>query len=291
MSFGNQRKTGAKSLMTEYATRVGEAVMRQRAAAAEESARIQSEVTQKIRSEFLSNMSHELRTPLNTVMGFSKIIAGHGARKLKDDEIVEYGRIIHDASSHLLSVINNILDLSRIQTGRFNLDRREVDLDEILHTCFKANEPAAKEAGLTLHSSIAADLLCVRGDPAKIHQIFNNVLSNAIKFTQAGGSVTLTASNLTQGSVSVSVADTGVGMSPDEITIALTPFGQVDGSHSRWREGTGLGLPIANALAQMHEGTLNIQSSPGAGTTVTIELPSSNSLLISEARAALINHT
>lgn len=273
--------------MAEYVSQIGEGVLRQRAREAEHSARIQAELANKIRSEFLSNMRHELRTPLNTVIGFSKIIADHGTRRLSDADIVEYAGIINGAAGHLLSVINDVLDISSIQAGRFMLERREVDLDEILLGCATAMQPTADQAGQTLRTDIAPDLLTVRGDPVKLRQIVNNILSNAVKFTPSGGLISLTAQNGPGDCVTVSISDTGVGMSEDDITIALTPFGQVDGSHSRWREGTGLGLPIANALTLMHEGELSIGSIPGQGTEVRVILPSADAIMLAEARAAL----
>ena len=286
----DKRET-TRSLMGEYAALVGDAVLRQRARIAEQDARVQSEIVNKIRSEFLANMSHELRTPLNTVMGFSKMMMTHGTRPLKDHEIIEYSGIIHEAASHLLSVINDILDISKIQAGRFVLDQRDVELDEILRTCILSFRPLAAQAGLTLVEEIAGDLHLTRGDPGKLNQVFNNILSNAIKFTPHGGTVTLSATNLLPDRVSVSIRDTGIGMNAEDIAVAMTPFGQVDGSRTRWREGTGLGLPIAHSLTQMHEGEINIRSKPGAGTEVTVLLPSSTRISLAEARETLMAQT
>jgi two-component system cell cycle sensor histidine kinase PleC len=255
--------------MTEYVAHIGQALLRQRAAPG----RANSEVVNKVRAEFLSTMSHELRTPLNTVIGFSKILADHRTRPLDDKEIVEYATIIHDAAKQLLSVINDVLDMSRIQAGRYNLDRRDVNLDEVLHSITIAFAPAATRAGLTLRHDISPELRPVRGDPAKLRQIFGNILSNAIKFSAAGGTVAISASQSANHAV-VSIHDTGVGMGADDLTIALTPFGQVDGSPTRSRDGTGLGLPIANALTLLHGGQLKIASTPSCGTEVTVILPS-----------------
>ena len=283
-----EKRETTRSLMGEYAALVGDAVLRQRARIAEQDARVQSELVNKIRSEFLANMSHELRTPLNTVMGFSKMMMTHGTRPLKDHEIIEYSGIIHEAASHLLSVINDILDISKIQAGRFVLDQRDVELDEILRTCILSFRPLATQAGLTLVEEIAGDLHLTRGDAGKLNQVFNNILSNAIKFTPHGGTVTLSATNLLPDRVSVSIRDTGIGMNAEDIAVAMTPFGQVDGSRTRWREGTGLGLPIAHSLTQMHEGEINIRSKPGAGTEVIVLLPSSTRISLAEARETLM---
>ncbi len=293
LSVTFQRETGGmlsrrdkreptRSLMGEYAALVGDAVLRQRARSAERDAKIQAELVNKIRSEFLSNMSHELRTPLNTVMGFSKMMASHAARPLKDHEIVEYSGIIHEAASHLLAVINDILDISKIQAGRFVLEQRDVELDEILRTCMLTMSPLAAQAGLTLTDDIAPDLRPTRGDPAKLSQIFSNILSNAVKFTQHGGVVRLAAINHPSGRLAITISDTGIGMNTDDIDVAMTPFGQVDGSRTRWREGTGLGLPIAHSLTQLHEGEITIRSTPGQGTEVTVFLPASDRIPIAE---------
>ena len=167
----DKRET-TRSLMGEYAALVGDAVLRQRARIAEQDARVQSELVNKIRSEFLANMSHELRTPLNTVMGFSKMMVTHGTRPLKDHEIVEYSGIIHEAASHLLAVINDILDISKIQAGRFVLDQRDVELDEILRTCALSFHSLAAEAGLKLVED--SPPICIR--PAA-------TLANSIRFS------------------------------------------------------------------------------------------------------------
>lgn len=273
--------------MSEYAATVGDAVLRQRARTAEQDARVQAEMVNKVRSEFLANMSHELRTPLNTVMGFSKMIANHDQRPLKTTEVVEYAGIIHEAASHLLAVINDILDISKIQSGRYILEQRDVDLDEILRTALMSFRPMALEAGIILTEDLPTDLVPARGDPGKLQQIFSNILSNAVKFTPRGGTVALEARNAPDNTLEINVRDTGIGMNASDIAVALTPFGQVDGSRTRWREGTGLGLPIANALVQMHEGTMAINSVPGQGTQVTITLPSSSQISLAEARETL----
>ena len=270
-AFGNQK---SNSLMTEYASLLGDAVLRHRARIAEHSARIEAELASKIKSEFIANMSHELRTPLNTVIGFSKLLTEHQRRPLAESEIVEYASLIHDAAGHLLSVINDILDISKIQSGKYTLDSREISLDEILQAIMSSFRLMASEANVTLVPSVAYDLPAVRGDSVKLRQIFTNLISNAIKFTPSGGSVTIEALRANTGGVAVHVRDTGVGMTAEEISVAMTPFGQVDGSRTRWREGTGLGLPIAKALVELHGGVIEVRSTKGTGTTVSVFLPS-----------------
>jgi two-component system cell cycle sensor histidine kinase PleC len=269
-AFSNQKSS---SLMSEYASLLGDAVLRHRAHIAEHSARVEAELASRVKSEFIANMSHELRTPLNAVIGFSKLLTEHSPRNLSSADIAEYANLIHDAAGHLLSVINDILDISKIQSGKFTLDLREVNLAEILHASTSSFRLMAENAGVGIEQRIDPALPLICGDGVKLRQIFTNLISNALKFTRGGGTVRIAASPASDGTVMVEIADTGVGMSEGDIAVALTPFGQVDAGHARWREGTGLGLPIASALVQLHEGQLKISSEKGVGTAVRIVLP------------------
>jgi two-component system cell cycle sensor histidine kinase PleC len=284
----NRQKGG--SLMGEYASLVGEAILRQRTREAEHAARIEAELADRVKSEFISNMSHELRTPLNTMIGFSKILCEHDKRRIADKDIVEYAKLINDAAGHLLSVINDILDISKMQSGRYTLDAREVIIEDVLHATYSANRAAAREAGVSLDLEVAANLPLVRGDSTKLQQAFNNIVSNAIKFTLRDGAVKIEAMRLTDGGVGVMIRDTGVGMSDQELKLATTPFGQVDGGRARWREGTGLGLPIARSLVELHGGHIKIDSKKGRGTEVGVFLPSASTLNIREARDAVLGN-
>ena len=264
------------SLMGTYAVSLSEAVLRQRTRDAERTAKLEAQLANKIKSEFISNMSHELRTPLNSVLGFSKLLTEHEHRKLSDEDIVEYARLVQDAATHLLTVINNILDISKLHSGSFMLDPSDVQVADSLDDCLAQFSTAIKDHGLNLICRIADDLPVIQGDEQKLRQTFTNLIGNAIKFTPPGGSITVEAANAPNGDIVVAIRDTGVGMSEEEIRVALAPFGQADASRSRWREGSGLGLPIAKALVDLHGGTIEIKSTKGQGTEVTVSLPTTS---------------
>ncbi len=284
MFSGASGKHKSSSLVGEYASLLGDAVLRHRARVAEHSARVEAELANRVKSEFLANMSHELRTPLNAIIGFSKLLAEQGERPLSRPEIADYANLIHDAAGHLLSVINNILDISKLRSGKCTLETRDVNVSEILKASASSFRLMAEGAGVALEVDVDPDLPSVRGDSVKLRQVFTNLISNALKFTHRGGSVTVKGGIGADGGVVIAVRDTGVGMTEEDIAVALMPFGQVDSSHARWREGTGLGLPIARALVQLHGGDLEIRSRTGAGTEVTVALPPRQQHPVTEAR-------
>jgi two-component system cell cycle sensor histidine kinase PleC len=279
-SAGNPK---TNSLMTEYSSLLSDAVLRHRARVAEHSARIETELASKVKSEFIANMSHELKTPLNTVIGFSKLLTQHQDRRLPDKEIVEYATLINDAAGHLLSVINDILDISKLQSGKYAIDSREINIEDVLTDTIETFRSQSEAAQIDFHTVIPADLPLIRGDSAKLKQIFSNIFSNAIKFTPPDGTVAIKALRTADQGVIVVIRDSGVGMSPEEIEVAMTPFGQVDGGRSRWREGAGLGLPIAKALVELHGGTLYMASQQNEGTEVVITFPGRDTVTASAA--------
>jgi len=234
-------------------------------------AKREAEAASAAKSSFLANMSHELRTPLNAIIGFSEIMSAQSFGSLGSPRYVEYvGDILH-SGKRLLEVINSVLDLSKSQAGKLSLDLSDVDLNHVLCDCVRMVTAQCGEAGLKLDVRGLEGPLPVRGEEPKLRQVFLNVLSNAIKFTGKGGTISLRIGQ-SDPEIEVVISDTGIGMSPQDILVALTPFGQVDNRLERKYEGTGLGLPIAKSLVELHGGTLRIDSAIGRGTTVTIRI-------------------
>ena len=235
-------------------------------------ARDEAEAANRTKSEFLANMSHELRTPLNAVIGFSELMMAELFGPLGDARYLDYSRDIHDSGKHLLVLINDILDLSKIEAGKLELREETVDLQEVSLACERLVRERAHLAGVHLSAPTSLDLPLFRGDSTKLKQILLNLLSNAIKFTPAGGFITVSIGTNDKGPF-LSVSDTGIGMQPEDIPTALKPFQQIENSIARQYEGTGLGLPLTDALARLHGGSLAIESAPGKGTTVIVQLP------------------
>jgi signal transduction histidine kinase len=221
------------------------------------------------KSQFLATMSHELRTPLNAVIGFSEMIAGEAFGPLGHARYREYAADIRSSGAHLLSLINDILDLSRLDAEQVELNDEDINLADLVAESVRMIRGQAQAAGLKIAEEVARGLPALRADRRRLRQILVNLLSNAIKFTPVGGGVRVSA--FREGAeVAISVADDGIGMTPEHIERAFERFGQVDNSLSRRYEGAGLGLPIAKQLAELHGGRLNIQSEIDKGTTVTL---------------------
>jgi signal transduction histidine kinase len=223
------------------------------------------------KSQFLTTMSHELRTPLNAIIGFAEFLDADLGGPLSARQR-EYIRDIHGAGSHLLGLVNDVLDLSQIDAQRLMLEEGAVDLAETIAGALTMVSPGAAEEGIDLRSTVAPGLPPVRADARRLRQIFLNLLSNAVKFTPKGGTVTVLAGRR-GADLAITVADTGIGMAPEHIAIALERFGQVDNRLARRYEGTGFGLPLVKRLVELHGGTLSIDSTLGRGTAVTVLLP------------------
>jgi signal transduction histidine kinase len=231
-----------------------------------------AEVASRTKSQFLANMSHELRTPLNAIIGFAEVIEREIFGPVGVPQYGSYAADIHRSGQHLLSLINDILDLSKVEAGRFEIVEQDFALVEAIDEAKRLLEIRAEKAGLTMTSEIAADIARVYADRKLISQALLNLLSNAVKFTPAGGQVQIAAKR-DDADLLISVSDTGIGMAPEEIPRALEPFGQIDGTLARRYDGTGLGLTITKAFIEMHGGTLTLDSEKGRGTTATIRMP------------------
>ena len=231
-----------------------------------------AEAASRAKSEFLANMSHELRTPLNAIIGFSGMMSDRMFGPLHE-KYAEYAGVIGDSGRHLLAIINDILDLARDDANRLAVDEEEVEIPRIVDLSSRIVQELAYKAGVDFATESEHFLPKVTGDTAKLTQILVNLLSNAIKFTPAGGEVRLKVARNAEGGLMFRVADTGIGMSAEQIPIALSPFGQIDSGLNRKYDGVGLGLPLTKRLIELHEGTIAITSEPGRGTTVDFHLP------------------
>jgi len=230
-----------------------------------------AESASRAKSEFLANMSHELRTPLNAILGFSEIIKDRQFGPTSE-RYPDYAGHIFSSGKHLLSLINDILNLSKLEAGRFALQEEDVDLAVTVGACVTLIETQAREAKIRISVSLDDGARFIRADERRMRQILINLLSNAVKFTLEGGHVRLSSAQR-NGGLAISVSDTGMGMAPEDIPKAMTPFGQVDSKVRRKQEGTGLGLPLARQLVELHGGTFAIESKIKVGTTVTFVLP------------------
>jgi len=225
------------------------------------------------KSEFLAIMSHELRTPLNAIIGFSEIMKQKMFGALGNDKYDGYVDDIYQSGSHLLGIINGILDLSKAEAGKLILEDATVDVAHVLQQCHRMFKEKSLQKGLSLDLVIDEDLPCLQADPRLIRQSIINLLSNATKFTADGGQIRSSVSVNGHGEFAISVSDTGIGIAPDDIANVVQPFVQVESAMSREYDGTGLGLPLVKKFTELHDGKFQIESTLGEGTTVTLIFP------------------
>jgi PAS domain S-box-containing protein len=239
-----------------------------------------AEYADRAKSDFLANMSHELRTPLNAIIGFAELMHQQTFGPIGDPRYQQYSSDILESGDHLLSLINDILDLSKIEAGQVELNEAKVDITELGHDCLRSIEIQVEEAGLFVDLGGTAGLPLLWADERMLRQMLLNLLSNAVKFTKRGGRITVSGKHRADGTMALSVADTGVGIAAADLPKALATFGQVENVLDRYHEGTGLGLPLVGSMAELHGGGMQIESEPGVGTTVTIWIPKERVLAI-----------
>ena len=237
-----------------------------------EVAMTRAEAANQAKSEFLANMSHELRTPLNAINGFSEIMAGEMFGPLGDAKYKGYAGDILKSGQHLLSLINDILDMAKIEAGKMTLHYEPVDLTEVCEDAIRLMRGKAQDSGLTL-SLQAPELPEIDADYRGLKQVMLNLISNAVKFTPEGGEITVALTRLGAERIRIAVTDTGIGIAAEDLARLAQPFEQVEGQHSKTTQGTGLGLALTKSLIELHQGEMLMESEPGVGTTVSFDIP------------------
>jgi signal transduction histidine kinase len=267
-------------LISEY---VGFEIERLKTAITLEEAKNAAEYADSSKSSLLANVSHELRTPLNAIIGFSEVMRNQILGPILNPKYREYIEDIHKSGEHLLEMINDILDFSKIEAGHLELYDESIDLGEAINAVVRLLRDQATNAELEVVPLVAEDLPQLKGDTRRLKQVLINLVSNAIKFTPAGGSIEITAENASDG-IDLIVKDTGIGIPESEIERVMLPFAQVDNAMSRQHNGTGLGLPLAKRLVELHGGDFHLESEVGKGTRITAHFPQTS--LVREEKAA-----
>jgi two-component system cell cycle sensor histidine kinase PleC len=264
-----------RSLLRRFSADYGNLISRKRSEQALRGAAVESALASRAKSEFLSNMSHELRTPLNAIIGFSELMEHLGVDGGMSPKTLEYAGHIRHAGRHLLGIVNDILDMSKIESGTFELDLSLNSIEDALHAAIAIVQPRIDAKKQRLSIGIPDDIPWFEFDRRRVIQIALNLITNAHKFTPEGGAISIAAA-MEGKSVLIAVADTGIGMTSEQVNHALQPFAQIQSSFSRDHEGTGLGLPLTKALVEQHHGTFVIVSEPQVGTRTAFLLPMSS---------------
>jgi signal transduction histidine kinase len=241
-------------------------------------ARKAAEFASHSKTEFVAMMSHEFRTPLNSIIGFSELLERDIRTRPARSKAKEYLEDIQTSANQLLSLVNDILDLAKAEAGRLELVEGLIAVEAMIDRCRRLIAPLARDARIDLTIETAGDLPAIRGDERKLRQVLLNLLSNAVKFTPEGGRVSLSVRRHEDGAIAIAVADTGIGMAPEDVPRALEPFGQVASTLSRQKSGSGLGLPLARHFVELHQGRLIVDSTHGKGTTMTVILPAARAV-------------
>jgi len=282
-SLTKLRQRTGPSLLNDYCNQLGTLLERrhteraliaakeqaERAAKMAEAAMRQAQEADRAKTKFLANMTHELRTPLNAIIGFSELIQNTPSQM---GEHPAYAGYIHDSGTHLLGILNGVLDLARIEAGRLVLEQHDVSVAELIDAAAHTHAAAAQRKSITIQKRAPAGLEAWL-DPSKLKRALDNLLSNAIKFTAEGGSIEIEGGVAKSGELVIAVSDNGCGIPAEHLDRVLEPFGQVEDHLTRENDGVGLGLPIARALVGLHGGSLVIVSEEKSGTTVEVRLP------------------
>ncbi|MBO0333371.1 PAS domain S-box protein [Sneathiella sp. CAU 1612] len=242
-----------------------------------------AELANRAKSEFLANMSHELRTPLNAIIGFSELLTSEAFGQLGHPNYKEYAVDIHGAGRHLLGLINDVLDVAKIEAGQLQLSERKIDLAAVIQSCFRMLSVRAAEAGVSLQTELPKNLPVFIGDETRIKQILANLVSNAVKFTNQDGKVTVAVEIRQDNGLNLRIEDTGIGIEEKDLPRVLDRFGQVQTNYARNNDGTGLGLTLVQMLVEVHGGRFTLESEVGVGTVCTVIFPPERTLRLAEA--------